>query len=263
MRIGASTSCFYPMETEKAVDTLIESGFKSIEIFFNSFSELEIEFLEKIRKRTSENDCEIVSIHPFLSGVEPFLIFSNYERRFYDTVNFYEKFYKAAQFLGAKKLIIHGGVFPDKYKLSDEEYCRRFAILAERGEQFGIETLHENVNKFRASTPEFINVMNQIIPERAKFTLDIKQAVRSGENPFEILEAMGKGLKHIHINDHTNDKDCLLPLCGSFDYMKFFMECKKIGYDGDFIIEVYRTNFNDVSEISKSAINLSKMLLSF
>lgn len=43
--------------------------------------------------------------------MEPFLFFSNYERRFYDTVDFYEKFYRGAQILGAKKLILHGGVF--------------------------------------------------------------------------------------------------------------------------------------------------------
>lgn len=260
MRIGASTACLYPMETEKALDTLIGSGFRIVEIFFNSFSELEPEFLERLRRRISESSCEVVSIHPFLSGIEPFLMFSNYERRFYDTVDFYEKFYKAAQFLGAKKLVLHGGTFPDRYKLSDEEYCRRFEILAERGERFGVETLHENVNKFRASSPEFISAMREIIPNRAKFTLDIKQAVRSGQNPLEILRAMGSGLKHIHINDNTNDSDCVLPLCGTFDYTEFFNECRKIGYDGDFIIEVYRTNFNNVQELSESAVNLSRLL---
>ena len=50
MRIGASTACLYPMETEKAVATLIENGFRIIEIFFNSFSELELEYLEKLNE---------------------------------------------------------------------------------------------------------------------------------------------------------------------------------------------------------------------
>lgn len=260
MRIGASTACFYPMETEKAVAALTNSGFRVIEIFFNSFSELQPEFLEKIYKQISSCGCEVTSIHPFLSGIEPFLLFSNYERRFYDSIDFYETFYKAAQILGAKKLVLHGGVFPDRYKLSDEEYCRRFELLAKRGEQFGVETLHENANKFRASSPDFIRAMKKIIPERAKFTLDIKQTIRAGYEPLEILNAMGNSLKHIHINDHTSDKDCLLPLCGDFDYSSFFSECKKIGYDGDVIIEVYRTNFDDIFELSESAEKLSKFL---
>lgn len=261
MRIGASTACLYPMETENAVATLIENGFRIIEIFFNTFSELEPEYLEELHEYILKYDCEVVSIHPFLSGIEPFLFFSNYERRFYDTVDFYEKFYKAAQILGAKKLILHGGAFPDRYKLSDEEYCRRFEILAKRGENFGVDILHENVNKFRASSPDFIRAMKRIIPDNAKFTLDLKQAVRSGYSPFEILNSMGDGLKHIHINDHMDEKDCLLPFCGNFNYKEFFSECKKIGYDGDIIIEVYRTNFNNVSELMESAKLLSKMLL--
>lgn len=260
MKIGASTACLYPMETEKAVATLIENGFKIIEIFFNSFSELESGYLKKLKEYILKYDCEVVSVHPFLSGIEPFLFFSNYERRFYDTVDFYEKFYRAAQILGAKKLILHGGVFPDKYNLSDEEYCRRFEILAKRGKEFGVETLHENVNKFRASSPDFIMAMKKIIPNNAKFTLDLKQAVRSGYNPFEILDLMGDGLKHIHINDHTGEEDCLLPFCGNFNYEEFFSKCRKINYDGDIIIEVYRSNFYDISELMRSAEKLSKFI---
>ena len=65
MRIGASTACLYPMETEKAVATLIENGFRIIEIFFNSFSELEPEYLEKLNEYILKNNCEVVSIHPF------------------------------------------------------------------------------------------------------------------------------------------------------------------------------------------------------
>lgn len=260
MRIGASTACLYPMETEKAVAVLIESGFRVIEIFFNSFSELEPKYLERLYKYISANGCEVVSIHPFLSGIEPFLLFSDYERRFYDTIDFYENFYRAAQFLGAKKLILHGGSFPDRYKLSDEEYCRRFELLANRGEEFNVETLHENVNRFRASSPEFIRAMKKIIPKNARFTFDVKQAVRSGYDPFKILAEMGNSLKHIHINDNTKEKDCLLPFCGNFNYSELFSECRKIGYDGDIIIEVYRTNFNDISELIESAKKLSKLL---
>ena len=260
MRIGASTACLYPMETEKAVATLIENGFRIIEIFFNSFSELELEYLEKLNEYILKNNCEVVSIHPFLSGMEPFLFFSNYGRRFYDTVDFYEKFYRGAQILGAKKLILHGGVFPDRYNLSDEEYCKRFDIIAKRGRKFGVETLHENVNKFRASSPDFIKTVRKIIPDSAKFTLDLKQAVRSGYSPFEILDSMGNSLKHIHINDHTNGKDCLLPFYGDFNYKEFFSECRKISYDGDVIIEIYKNNFDDVTELMRSAEKLSKLL---
>lgn len=120
--------------------------------------------------------------------------------------------------------------------------------------------MHENVNKFRASSPDFIKTMRKIIPDSAKFTLDLKQAVRSGYSPFEILDSMGNSLKHIHINDHTNGKDCLLPFYGDFNYKEFFSECRKISYDGDVIIEIYKNNFDDVTELMRSAEKLSKLL---
>lgn len=259
MRIGVSTACLYPMETEKAAALLIESGFSVLEVFFNSFSELESEYLKRLSEYVSSKGCEIVSVHPFLSGIEPFLFFSNYERRFRDSVDFYEKFFGAAEILGAKKLVLHGGVFPDKYGLSDEEYCRRFEILAERGRSFGVDVLHENVNKFRASSPDFIKAMRRLIPESAKFTLDIKQAVRAGQDPFLLLNAMGASLEHIHINDHNGENDCLLPGFGSFDYRELFSRCRELGYDGDVIIEVYRKSFGDISELRESALRLSKL----
>lgn len=68
MRIGASTACLYPMETEKAVATLIENGFRIIEIFFNSFSELEPEYLEKLNEYILKNNCEVGVYTPIFIG---------------------------------------------------------------------------------------------------------------------------------------------------------------------------------------------------
>ena len=40
IQIGASTACFYPLETERALKRVGELGFSTAEVFFNSFSEL-------------------------------------------------------------------------------------------------------------------------------------------------------------------------------------------------------------------------------
>ena len=48
MRIGASTSCFYPLETEKALKKVTELGFERAEVFFNSYSELQEGFVKKL-----------------------------------------------------------------------------------------------------------------------------------------------------------------------------------------------------------------------
>ena len=40
MNIGASSSCFYPLETEKSLLLVGKAGIRITEVFFNSPSEL-------------------------------------------------------------------------------------------------------------------------------------------------------------------------------------------------------------------------------
>ena len=39
MLVGVSSACLYPMKTENAVETLLLSGVKNLEIFFNSYQD--------------------------------------------------------------------------------------------------------------------------------------------------------------------------------------------------------------------------------
>lgn len=39
IRIGASTANLYPMETERALDRLLQLGFRELEVFLNTESE--------------------------------------------------------------------------------------------------------------------------------------------------------------------------------------------------------------------------------
>lgn len=260
MKIGASTACLYPLETEKAVQELTALNFKTIEIFFNSFSELEPQFIEYVNGELNNNKCTVTSVHPFTSAFESFMFFSRYTRRFEDSVLYYDMFFRAAQQLGAKKLVMHGGRIEDAYKTSDEEYCRRFAVISQRAEKFGIRLLHENVRGHRACSPEFISTMRRLIPQYAAFVLDIKQVIRSGFKPVELVKAMGGSLEHIHINDNNSESDCLLPGFGDFDFSEFFKAVKDTGYDGEAIIEVYRSNFVNKEDIKRSLEYLCSVL---
>ena len=56
----------------------------------------------------NNNHMNITSVHPYCSGFEPFLLFSDYIRRFKDGINIYKDFFWAASYLGAKVLILHG-----------------------------------------------------------------------------------------------------------------------------------------------------------
>lgn len=252
MNIGISTGCLYPMLTEECISVLTEEGFNLFEIFFNTFSELEDDYIDKIKYILDSHNAKVISVHPFTSGYESYLLFSNYERRFIDGVNLYERYFHTAKRLGADKVILHGLRSDFKSSLTDSTYFERFRILSQRAKQYGVELLQENVNLFRSNSPEFIKNMSKAIPDSAKFVFDIKQALKAEISPYEMIDAMGKRLRHIHINDFSSDNKCVLPGKGCFDFEGFFNCINSVGYDGDIIIEVYRFSFDKIPELRKS-----------
>ena len=59
MSVGISTACFYPAATEEALRCVAEAGAKVTEVFFNSPSELEPDFLRRISSIASDNGIRI------------------------------------------------------------------------------------------------------------------------------------------------------------------------------------------------------------
>jgi len=253
MDIGISTACFYPMETERALQREIDLGFRTFEIFFNSASELCKSFLSDLKERVG-SEGRIVSIHPFTSGYESYLLFSQYERRFNDTLDFYENYFEAANVLGADILVIHGE--KNNPFFSDEQYLERFYRLSEHGRKSGIRVAQENVVNHRGQSPSFIRKMREQLGEYAHFVLDIKQAVRAKVSPHEMCDAMGDRLIHLHANDHDAARDCLLAGEGSMDFVRLFDQMKKNGFSGDCILEVYSSAIG-----GDEALRRAKMVL--
>lgn len=250
MEIGASTGCLYPSLTENAVSELAENGFKKTEIFFNTFSELEPIYLDALKTILHKNNASVVSIHPFISSFESYMLFSDYERRFQDGIKLYELFFDAAHRLGAKYVVLHG-LRKEYLKSShtEELYFERFSALARHARKFDVMLLQENVNGHFADNPQNIRRMIDAIPDEARFVCDVKQAARAGYAPFEILDAIGTHLEHIHINDFSPAGECFLPGKGCFDFRAFFDFLKQNNYQGDIIIEVYRQNFGTISDL--------------
>ena len=249
MKTGISTGCLYPMLTEQAIETLLSLGFDTLEIFFNSFSELEADNLDRLRYMLDRKGAKAVSLHPFTSSFESFLLFSAYERRFLDGVGFYEMYFRAAQRLGADKIILHGLNTDYAPTLSDSEYYRRFAVLQERAHKYGVTVLQENVSRFRSRDTNFIRRMAQEIPDPAAFVCDVKQAVRIGTDPKEMALAMASRLRHVHISDVGSQGECVLPGQGVFDTEGFLRCLYETGYNGNIMIEVYRFSYKDTAEL--------------
>lgn len=258
MEIGISTSCLYPMETEKAAMALAELGTPVTEVFLNTVSEMDEEFLKKIKTLSDAKKMRIVSLHPCTSFAEPYFLFSDYERRFYDGLAFYRRYFEVAKYLGAKFLVLHGD-----WKtgcLKEAEYFRRYEALMKEGTKYGVDIAQENVNRYRSESPSFLLQMKKAFGKDFHMVFDIKQSVRAGYNPLAFMEALGSNVAHVHISDHTAQEDCLPPGKGNFNFMLFFDLMHKLEYRGDFVIELYRKNYAEIEEIQQAKLYLDGIL---
>jgi len=252
MRSGISTACLYPMELEQALPALISLDFRLFEVFINTISELKPDYIKELKKMADDSGSEVKSVHPFTSGFESFLLFSDYQRRSNDGLEFYKLYFHAANLLGARILVLHGQRNDKRSRISEKEYFEHYAQLYALGKTFGVTVAQENVNLFRSDEPEFIIRMREYLGDDCAFVLDVKQAVRAGKNPFKMCEAMGEKLVHVHINDNRPGEDCLLPGNGIMDFCTLKQQMQKFGYDGDLIIEVYRRNFGEMEELRRA-----------
>lgn len=235
------------MYTENALEWIAQHKVKAAEVFFNAPSELEEDFVRKLSAVARGNGVEIVSIHPFTSGIEPLLLFSNYQRRTDDGYEFYKRYYfHAANLLGAKLLVLHGDC--RNAQKSREAYFEMFARLAEEGKKMGVTVAHENVPRCISWSPDFFREMAAYLPD-ARFVLDTKQAIRAGFTPEEMLDAMGSHVAHVHISDHDDARDCLPVGCGGMAFEPFFARLQSYGFDGAVLMEVYRSSYEEPEEL--------------
>ena len=64
MEIGISTASFYPIDTYEALKSIAGFSVKTAEVFFNTFSELNSPYIDRLKKIADENNIKITSIHP-------------------------------------------------------------------------------------------------------------------------------------------------------------------------------------------------------
>ena len=250
MAIGASSACFYPLETKDSLIEIGKLGINTAEIFFNADSELSKEYLSEIKKIQSFYNIKVDSIHPFTSACESFFFFSRYEKRFYEMADYYKKFYEAANEVGAKQLVIHGAKFPSE--VSEEVYFERFKYLIEDGKKQGIDVIQENVFSACSGNPQFLKNMKNYLGDDFKFNFDVKQMRKCSFEYDDFVPCFKNSIVNIHVSDHNENETCLPPGIGEFDFLRLFKEMKDVNYQGNYIIELYSHNFKEPQEIRNS-----------
>ncbi len=257
MAFGISTSCLYPQNTEKSLEELGKLGVKTCEIFLNSPSETTPDFAKILKRISDEYGIKIKSVHPFSSFAETYMLFSGYQRRFDDMLDFYKRNFEVTALLGADISVIHGSLLPGK--ISENEYFERFSSLIEAGHTFGVTVAQENVNRHFSESPEFLMKMKNALNKDFHLVFDVKQAVRAGYNPLEFAEKFKHDIIHIHISDHNRNHDCLPPSKGNFDFKRLISIMDSAKYSGDYIIELYRENFEKTRDLMSSLLYIGNI----
>lgn len=249
MQAGASTACFYPLETERALQQVTELGFPFAEVFFNARQELRPAFVRQLAAIAGDGGTQVVSVHPFSSFMESSCIFGDYQRRFEDTIDIYKETCHAAALLGAQFVVIHGAVAQPKIPIPEERYFARFLQLVEIGRAEGVTVCQENVNRFKSQHIAFCDRMRRALGDDFHMVLDIKQAVRAGEDPFVFLDTFQKEIVHVHISDHSPEKDCQPPGQGSFDFQRLY---RTLGDRVHYMIEIYSRGCRVAAELQRA-----------
>ncbi len=259
MKIGISTSCLYPMYTEQALSEIAAHNIPITEVFFNANCELQPLFIEQLKSIKNSSGIEIGSIHPTMSLAESFTLFSNYDRRFYEGIEQFKRYGEIASSLGAKYVIMHGG--KPNGTMDNHGYFEKFYKVSQAVAQNGAVLLQENVVKFRLGSLEALCDMSDYLGDEVGFCLDVKQSIRGGYSPYDVLRNLKHKIKHLHISDSNAENDCMLPMRGDFDFKKFLTTAAEFGYTGNAIVEVYNNAYADKAELFESYDKLIKKVL--
>lgn len=254
MNIGVSTASLYPLHVEDAFKELALLGVKNIEIFANSTCEGQEPYISMIKRMVDENNISVPSFHPFSSPMESVFLFSEYDRRINEMLTLYRGFFESMNKLGANIFVLHGAIASSK--CGPQHYLKQFRLLAEIGREYGITVAQENVCYCLSGKLDFLKMLKRELGEYAAFVLDIKQVRRSKENILDYVDTLSDKIVHCHVSDADGDLDCLPIGKGCFDFKMLFEKMAANGYNGSYIVELYRSNYDNFSELKDSADRL-------
>ncbi|MBR5089483.1 MAG: sugar phosphate isomerase/epimerase [Ruminiclostridium sp.] len=258
MKIGVSSASLYPLLTEDAVRTLGELGIRDIEIFVNDLSETGGAVCDDILSYIREYNMNVVSVHPFSSPAETLFLFSDYQRRVDSMLDLYRRYFAFMQAVDAKLFVLHGA--RSDARCTDMVYMERFMLLCDIAEEYGATVVQENVHYCKSRSIDFLRLMKRECGERARFVLDIKQAVRAGYDPMEIVDAVGESVVHLHVSDNREDADCLPVGMGNYDIAGLIRALHAKGFDGAMMVELYRSNYTGHDELTESVNRLRNIV---
>lgn len=259
MNVGISTaSIFNKAMVEDIPPLLAEMGCREIEVFLNTFSEYRPDFVRLLKQRIDDAGLRVYSVHPMSNQFEAQL-FSIHPRQKADAFSVYRDALNAGRLLGATHYVMHGSphLGGTAKNLELERIAPVFGELLDVAAEYGVTLCLENVSWCFFHAPAFGQQLKERLGDhRLKFVLDIKQAVRSGEDPFAFVEAVGEDLENWHLCDYAFDQNGRLSLKmpgqGQCDFRALGAAMVKKGYAGPAFVEVYSDMYPDLDGLKRS-----------
>lgn len=253
---GISVACGYPEYPELFLEKLLKAGVKRVELFLNTHSEIQPDYIGILKALLDDYGAECISFHPFTCGIDTYMLYTGYARRVADYLDYHKNYFEAMNTLGAKYFILHGSKNP----YPDEVICEAYMALSRTAKPYGITVLQENVARCITGDVAQLSRMKNILGDEVSFCLDIKQAIRYGQNPLDFVKALGSNIKHVHFSDHNSETDCIMPFAGEMDIPEFVGELKSAGFDGCVMTELYRRGYPDVPTLVEAVGKLEKLI---
>lgn len=257
MKTGISTaSLFLRQETEQAFSTIKELGADCIEVFLGTYYEYRPEFAKKYAPLTG--GMEVAAVHALSSNFEPQL-FSKSRRVRGDAFYWLDQIMRSAQLFGAKKYSFHGYISRCTGDENVDETVERLREICEFCARYGVDVCLENVSWCTYNRPGLFRRLKSRCPQLAA-VVDIKQARRSGYNLNKYIEDTAGAISHVHLSDlDANGKMCL-PGKGKYNFEEIFKRLKGAGFDGPALIEVYGSDYAEISELKQSLDFLNEII---
>lgn len=260
MEIGISTASFFSrMLTEESLAYIGAHGVPLAETFLDTRSEYTEDFAHILRENSLRYDVKVVAVHAMAQQYEPQL-FSIGQRQRQDAWRTFEDVLRVAKIVGADRYVFHGPA----NMLGTLKYANFARIgpiandLAELAGSYGVKLCWENVSWAMYNHPGFgEKLLQHCASENLYFTLDVKQAMRSGYEPLEYLRDMGSRLAHVHLCDLRRDQNgklrgLALPGEGDYDFARLARALGEIHYQGVAMVEVYSDLYQEREEVLAS-----------
>ena len=223
---------------KKTIDIFSEAGFEGID--FNAdleeyYTDVHSEgFYKNIKKYANDKGIVFAQTHaPFGSS---FADAEKTKKRFREIVNSM----RHSAWLGADMIVVHP-CNHIAYKENSNYDCMMdynldfYKKLIPYAEEFEIKIAIENIGGAITETPKgLLELMHLLDNEVFTACYDVGHANICGQDPADMIKALGKhiGCTHIHDNDGIHDSHTL-PYYGTIDWERVMKAFAEAGYEGN------------------------------